>query len=75
MNDIYYKESPEGVHVMHLDCMDEGTLCGIGCDNPELKNTRKKIVTCPKCIYIIEALMTVKYNKIKSKYNESKTSW
>jgi hypothetical protein len=37
MNELYFKESESDVHLMQLDCMDEGTLCGIGCDNSDLK--------------------------------------
>jgi hypothetical protein len=60
-------EDQSGVHVMQLECMDEGSLCGIGCDNPALKNTRKTVVSCPKCIYILKILRTVKYAKQQGK--------
>ena len=59
---LYFKETiDEGVHVMQLDCMDEGSLCGIGCNNPDLIDTRKTVVTCPNCIHILQTLRTVKY--------------
>lgn len=63
MNELYYKESQNGVHVMQLECMDEGSLCGLGCNNPDLKNTNKTVVTCPQCIYILKILRTVKYKE------------
>ncbi|MDR2650031.1 MAG: hypothetical protein LBB94_10005 [Clostridiales bacterium] len=58
---FYFKESDEGVHLMQPVFMDEGTLCGIGCDNPDLKITRQTIVTCPNCIHILKMLQTVKF--------------
>jgi hypothetical protein len=53
----------EGVHVLQLDCMDVGTLCGIGCNNPDLKPTRKIVVTCKRCIYILRVLSKIKYKE------------
>jgi hypothetical protein len=61
MEEMYFKEDRNGVHIMQLSCMDEGSLCGIGCDNPDLKKTRKKIVTCKMCIHILKILSNVKY--------------
>jgi hypothetical protein len=52
---------------MQLECMDEGSLCGIGYDNPDLKNTRKTVVTCPRCIYILKILRMIKYAKGQGK--------
>lgn len=63
MEKLYYKESRDGVHVMQPNFMDEGSLCGLGCDNPDLKNTSKTVVTCPKCIFILKTLRTVKYKE------------
>lgn len=62
--EFYYKETHEGVHLYnHLNCMEPGTLCGIGCDNPDLEETDKKVVTCRLCIYILKTLRRVKYKE------------
>ena len=63
MDEPYFKEDENGVHIMQLDCMDEGSLCGIGCDNPELNNTKKRVVTCSQCIHILKILAKVQNKK------------
>jgi hypothetical protein len=63
MDELYFKESEEGVHLMQPYFMDEGSLCGLGCDNSDLKETREKVVTCKKCIFILKFLRNVKYKE------------
>ena len=66
--EYYFVEDENGhVHLLHAGFMDEGTLCFLGPDNPVLtnRNTRKKVVTCPRCIRIIEWLKKVKYREAR----------
>lgn len=61
-----FVESESGVHLLNPRYMDDGTLCGIGPDNPDLHggwDTKEKVVTCPQCIRIIKHLMRVKINE------------
>jgi hypothetical protein len=59
-----FMESAEGVHLM----MGEFTLCGDSFDigeteaDPEsaLIDTKKKVVTCPRCISVIRHVRGVK---------------
>lgn len=62
-NELKYVESDEGVHFYQgcLNYMEEGTLCGIGCDNPDIRDTEKKVVTCQRCIRILKILRSIEY--------------
>ena len=57
----------EGGHV-HFYCgsisyMEEGTLCGLGADNPDVVDTDKTVVTCPQCIRIIKLVRDVPFKE------------
>ena len=60
-----YVEAEGYVHFYSgsISYMEEGTLCGIGCDNPEITDTEKNIVDCPQCIRILKLLRTVKFKE------------
>lgn len=63
--DLMYAEADGYVHFYcgSISYMEEGTLCGLGCDNPDVKDTDKTIVTCPQCIRILKVLRTVPFKE------------
>lgn len=71
MSDNMFLESEEGVHVIHPH-LGDFTLCGdsfdIGVtqdDAPSLKQTNKKVVTCPLCILIIKGCKNIKFKEAR----------
>ncbi len=58
-----FVENDEGVHIMGIDQGCEFTACGWACDAPDtesdcnygqFKSTKKKTVTCPRCIAVVK---------------------
>ena len=67
-------ENDDGVHLMGPDLGGEFTLCGVAFDCEEdreldggpLVRTKKKVVTCPHCIRIIDYCKGVKIKRINN---------
>lgn len=63
--ELTYAEADGYIHFYcgSISYMEEGTLCGLGCDNPDVKDTDKTTVTCPECIRILKLLRKVPFKE------------